>query len=148
LLVESAKNQDVSVAFGKTGALKLLNAALQVVADKPGLFIKTGEQPDAVASLLTDLTASLATQLKAPVLALIGDQQIDGSALAAGIASAAIEVFGRRADALIGGQGDPWHDVARKAAGAVLGNMAAAINAPEGSALKQVLSQEHLIELG
>jgi len=49
---------------------------------------------------------------------------------------------------LIGGQGDPWHDVARKAAGAVLGNMAAAINAPEGSALKQVLSQEHLIELG
>ena len=148
LLVESAKNQDVSVAFGQAGALKLLNAALQVVADKPGLFIKTGDKPDAVASLLTDLAASLATQLKTPVLNLIGDQQVDGSALATGIAAAAIEVFGRRADALIGGQGDPWHDVARKAAAAVLGNLATAINAPAGTALKQALSQDKLVELG
>jgi hypothetical protein len=118
-----------------------------VIAEKPGLFIKSGD-PGAVASLVTDLTSSLATQLKANVLALVDDKAIDGGALAAGIAAAALQAVGRHSDTLIGGAGEPWHEVARKVAKSVLDGLVVAIKSPDGPALKRALSEEKLIELG
>jgi len=147
LLVESAKNPDVTVTFSEGGRLKLLSAALQVVSDKPGLFIKTGDKPDAVAVLLTDLTATLAGQLKTQVLALEGDKQVDGRALAAAIAAASLEAFGRHSTALIGTDAG-WKQLVGKVAQNVLSGLTTAIKSPDGLALKQVLSEEKLAELG
>jgi len=147
LLVEAAKAPALRSVFTDSGLLKLLSASLQLAADKPGLFVKTGDKD--VEKLLVDLTTSAAKEMQVHVAALAADRDIDGRALAAGIASAAITAFGQNAAALIGGAGKPWNELAGTVAAGVLGDLAAALkNADQGQALKKLLSQEKLVELG
>ena len=110
VLSEAAKGSDLRAVFTDNGLLKLLSASLQVAADKPTLFVKTGDR--SVEKLLVDLTASLATQMKVHVDGLAQDRNVDRRAIAAGIAAAAISAFGQNAAVLIGGADKPWNELA------------------------------------
>lgn len=147
VLIGASKDGNVRTTFADHGLLKVLSAALQVAADKPALFIKVGGDNDKVAALVVDLASSLAKELKADVDSLASEMEIDGRIFAAGVAAAAIEAVGRRADAfLLNGQ--PWDDIGRKLARDVLANLAGVIKGPNRDAFKKAFSQEKLIELG
>lgn len=149
VLLGAAKNDDIRSTFSDSGLLKLLTAGLQVATDRPGLFIKTGDDKDKVAAVLTDVAGSFAGVLKADVNLLLADKTIDGRALAAGIAAAAVDACGRNVGGLAGVPGQSWNGIAGKLAKGVLTSLRGALaTAQQGAAIKEALPQEKLIELG
>jgi hypothetical protein len=145
LLVEAAKNPDVRQTFSDQGLLALVTAALEVAAQKPGLFVRTGKND--TDTLLKDVVGSVAAALKQPVQQLRTTGAFDARRVAAALAAAAIEAVGKNSGALF--DAGKWDAAAAELTKKVLGGLAAALQDPvQKDALRKVFSEEQLIELG
>jgi hypothetical protein len=146
LLVEAAKGDRFQGLFTEQGLIGLLGAALDVVAKRPDLFL--GVSNDGKDKLVADVVTSLANTINDQVKNLPESKTFDPKRVAGTLAAAAIEAVGRNVSALTANTGE-WHDIATNLVQRVLKGLGSALNDPnQGEALRTLLSEEQLIDLG
>jgi hypothetical protein len=134
LFVEIAKD-GLTDQFKKEGLLELYRAAVTVVVEKPALFV--GADAGASDDLARDMVSSLARVL---VQVSDSDRQLGRQ-----LAGTAIAVVGRNAQRFAD-EDEPWHAVAAQLVGSVTASLST--NILSQAAIKNVLSQDQLVELG
>lgn len=135
-LLKQAAETGITQQFSREGLLALYSAALDVAAERPQLFLGTGEEPED--ELARDLLAGFANVLKGSPPPFDGDVGIQ-------LAEAALNAVSENLHGFIDGD-NPWEDAAADMVKSFVDSMSGALR--DNQSLSTVFSRTQLVELG